>query len=109
MAWRARWRSEWRSVLDCGSPLPLFGGGQESLDKLVITSARRRGKAPGDWRSPKWPGVLDGPRGREASWTAAVLCRFSEGARKAWVNWSSRLPACVAKRQGTGAVQKWPG
>ena len=50
------------SVLDCGSPLPLF-----------------HCKAPEGWRSPKSWRNFRRPLEREASRTTAVLCRFHIG------------------------------
>src|SRR6266478_784038 len=43
----------------------------------AFVAASARSKAPEDCRSPKAGAVAQRARSREASWTAAVPCRFS--------------------------------
>ena len=53
-----------RSVMDCGSPLPLsIPAGRASKNSAPLPRTTRRSKAPGDWRTPN-PG---GPLRRGAS------------------------------------------
>jgi hypothetical protein len=98
--WRKlEWAARSRSVMDCGSPLPPLGVHPNdsalspskasilSTLRFATTNLPREGggrrvkskgaiKAPEDWRTPRPGGSSNGPRGREASWTAAVLCRL---------------------------------
>jgi len=76
--WRSSRRPrDSRSVLECGSPLPLLlrHGRRVLAEQDAPSFPRAHPKAPEDWRSPRPGGVRGGTVIREASWSAVVLCR----------------------------------